>query len=482
MNRRCSWSVLILAVGLSSTATADDKAPNRWAVDRSLTLSPQAAPHPALKYRLLPLSSELKDGNAVPIYLRLVHQQSDAAQKYWTETPERWNSLPVDRIPLEEARKFLKQQHYFLRQLEAGARRRNAEWNYTLDLGNPIGLLLPDVQTMRSYMPMLILQARVALAEGDFTTAAHHLETGFAFCRQIGGASFLISDLVAIFGVNRFSSVVADFVERPDAPNLYWALTALPRPFIDLRHGLDLEYQMIEMQYPELADLDVQRTPAQWDRILRRIRTEIQALARPAKHEVGIDLSGRFPSGTGPDDPAAKSPDLPAAQAFVSRSRKLTAQQVEAMPAAQVLLMYMMNAIRYWRDEYFRITYLNYPQIQEFGFAVVKRLDEAPRSEGNAMARLFLPAIPRAFERVGQMERGLAALRIVEALRLYAAAHDGKLPQKLDEITEVPIPDDPVTGKPFQYSRSDETATLQSEPPPEGSITVGIRYRITIRK
>ncbi len=56
---------------------------------------------PALKYRLLPLNSELKEGNAVPIYLRLVHEQNDATRKYWTETPKPWNGMPVDKIPLD---------------------------------------------------------------------------------------------------------------------------------------------------------------------------------------------------------------------------------------------------------------------------------------------------------------------------------------------------------------------------------------------
>ena len=41
-------------------------------------------------------SWELKEGNAVPIYLRLVHEQSDAARKAWTETPQAWNALPID--------------------------------------------------------------------------------------------------------------------------------------------------------------------------------------------------------------------------------------------------------------------------------------------------------------------------------------------------------------------------------------------------
>src|SRR5262249_1462111 len=196
---------------LTPALRAEDKPPSPWVIDRTLSVSPQSAPVPALKYRLLPPSWELKEGNAVPIYLRLVHEQNDAAQKYLTETPMPWNSVPVDKVPLAEARKFLQDRGYFLRQFELGARRRSAEWNYTLDAGDPIGLMLPDAQHMRKYVPPLILQVRVALAEGDFKAAAHHLETGFAVSRHVAEGSFFINALVAIALASQFDSALADF-------------------------------------------------------------------------------------------------------------------------------------------------------------------------------------------------------------------------------------------------------------------------------
>ena len=45
----------------------------------------------------------------------------------------------------------------------------------------------------------------------------------------------------------------------------------------------------------------------------------------------------------------------------------------------------------------------------------------------------------------------IAALRCVEAVRLYAAAHDGQLPASLEDVKDVPLPLDPVHGKPFEY-------------------------------
>jgi hypothetical protein len=479
--RRCS--VFFCALLLVSALRADDKPQSPWGVDRSLTVSPQGPPVPALQYRLLPLSTELQPGNAVPIYLRLVHQQDDAARKQWTEAPRRWNAMPVEQIPLDEARKFLKKHHYMLRQIELGARRRTAEWDYTLDTTDPdpISLLLPDVGSMRDYAPMLILQVRVALAEGDFKAATHHLATGFAFCRHIAEGPSLIQRLIAIALANQFADTVADFVERPGAPNLYWALTALPRPMIDLRAGEEWEYGMVEMQYPELGDLDRGRTPEQWDAVLRRIRSESRGLAMMTEETGKPKLPDWFPKDYAPDEPAAKSPDLPAARKHVARTKHLTAQQVEAMPPAQVLLLYIMDIYHEDRDDWYRGMYLPSPQCYPVFAAAQKRLHDAPNSEMHLLAHIFLAALPRVVETRDRLERHLAALRVVEALRLYAAAHGGRLPDKLSDVTEVPVPDDPGTGRPFEYSREGDTGTVAGRVPGDSPPHSGIRYRVTIR-
>jgi hypothetical protein len=64
---------------------------------------------------------------------------------------------------------------------------------------------------------------------------------------------------------------------------------------------------------------------------------------------------------------------------------------------------------------------------------------------------------------------------------MYAAAHNGKLPDKLDDVAEVPVPCDPGTGKPFAYSREGMTATLVSQVPNDPRPDNGIRFRLTVR-
>lgn len=481
MIRLRRWSALVMAVLVTPGVFAQDKPGSPWVIDRVMSVAAQPAPVPALKYRLLPPTWELREGNAVPIYLRLTHEQSDALRKYFTETPKAWNLLPLDRLPRAEARKFLQDYRYFLRQLELGARRRTAEWEYTLEEPNPIGLLLPDMQWMRNYAPMLILQVRLALAEGDFTAAAHHLATGFAFSRHLAEGPTLIHSLVAMSLASQFASNVADVVERTDAPNLYWALTALPRPLIDLRRGLAFEYETFEKQFPELAEIDREPAARPWDEVLKRLRTELRGLAL-AEEGGKKKLPDWFPKNYAPEEPAAQSPDLSAARQYVVRSKGLTAEKVEAMPPAQVLLLYIVGTYREDRDDWFRASYLPYPQARPILESAIKRLQEGPVSEGHVCGRLLLPALNRVASAQARLERQLAALRTIEALRMHAASHDGRLPDRLGDVTEVPVPSDPGTGQPFEYHRDGDTATLVSQVPDDPLPKNGLRYRVTIRK
>ena len=81
-----------------------------------------------------------------------------------------------------------------------------------------------------------------------------------------------------------------------------------------------------------------------------------------------------------------------------------------------------------------------------------------------------------------KLDRKIAALRCIEGIRLYAAGHDGRLPAGLDSITEVPIPPNPLTGKPFGYTVDGNTATLEAAAPEGSRPTDSTQYVITLSK
>ena len=79
------------------------------------------------------------------------------------------------------------------------------------------------------------------------------------------------------------------------------------------------------------------------------------------------------------------------------------------------------------------------------------------------------------------LERELDALQCIEAIRLYANAHEGKLPNSLEAITDAPVPLDPVTGKPFLYQVNGDSATLSAPAPPGFRRTGDDHQRYAIR-
>src|SRR5262249_44728583 len=82
-----------------------------------------------------------------------------------------------------------------------------------------------------------------------------------------------------------------------------------------------------------------------------------------------------------------------------------------------------------------------------------------------------------------RVDRRLAALRCVEAIRLYAAKHDGKLPATLADIKDLPVPNDPLTGKSLEYAIDGNKATLMLAKPQEEKPMPSefLKYHITLK-
>jgi hypothetical protein len=488
MNRLRRWSVVVLMFTLTSLSLGRGDPPDakagseKWLLDRAITVSPRAEPEPALKYRLLPVVGELKEGNAVPIYLRLIHQQGAEAQKHWTETPQKWNELSIDKIPLAEARPFLDGiREGFLQQFDYGARRKFAEWGYTIEQPDVVGIRLPDVNQIRQYAPMMVLRARVDIADGNYVAAARSFETGFAFSRHVAAGPFIINGLIGIAIAHQFADRIPEWIERPDAPNLYWSLTALPRPLIGLRHSLEFEQRFIEMQFPDLADMERPRSAGEWDAALKRYRAEAKRLESLVASDEK-KKPDRKPLADDPDEPAEKSRDLAAARKFVAARQGKSAAEVDKMPPAEVLILTIVGTIADRRDDMFKILYLPYSQAHRRLPEALNRLNAAGDDEGNRLAKMFLPGLAKVMSNQNRLDRKITLLRTIEALRLHAAAHDGQLPASLDEVTIVPVPLDPGTDKPFEYTLDGATATITSRIPGEPLESNRLRYRVTMRK
>ena len=81
-----------------------------------------------------------------------------------------------------------------------------------------------------------------------------------------------------------------------------------------------------------------------------------------------------------------------------------------------------------------------------------------------------------------RLNNNLNGLQCVEAIRHYAATHDGQLPENLSDISQIEVPKDLVSGKGFEYRRTATGATLQSAIPEGGNERDAFHYLIVLKK
>jgi hypothetical protein len=224
---------------------------------------------------------------------------------------------------------------------------------------------------------------------------------------------------------------------------------------IDLRKALQMERLwaglMPDLRNPKLGPLS---------------RSEIEALAG----QLDRWFSGGFKPVQGDMRKwflSFKQDEVPpqAKKALIAAGR--SAQQLDAMPPFQVWVLYQLHEYDRYYDEILKGQSLPYWQARPHW----QRLKAQMKTEikpGAAMSLVWVSLTPVekvVFASV-RVERHLAALRCIEAIRLYAAKHGGKPPEKLSAITEVPVPIDPVTGQDFEYKVEGKKIKLSAPPPP----------------
>lgn len=98
------------------------------------------------------------------------------------------------------------------------------------------------------------------------------------------------------------------------------------------------------------------------------------------------------------------------------------------------------------------------------------------------MEKVLKPAHDRMLHTEKRFENNLNVLQCVEAIRHYAATHDGRLPDKLDDVTDLELPKDAFTGKPSEYRRTERGAVVQSSMPEGGDAVDMTRYEVVLQK
>lgn len=447
-----------------SALRADAARPASEAIETTLVVSPSRAPVPALRHRLLPPSTELNPGDAAPIYLRLGYGLPDGEPLATHKQVDAWLALPMDQVPLAEAEALIARWVPQIRQIEFGTRRRTCDWNYSMpeERDNPFQLRMPDAQAMRVWGRLLSLKARVEIKSGRFDAAVATLETGIAFGRHVAEGPYIINVLVGLALIGQTLDRVVELVGQHGAPNLYWALTVLPRPLVDGRAAIDNERKSVEWIMDEIEAAPRSDRNDEWTVALGRLHAQMLQLGRTTNDDLG---PYRVPADLAEFRAAA----LPKARAALQGL-------FGATPDDEAIVRAIIGDYRRIADEYYRYAYLPFAETVA---APVGELPAGAKAGPAAFYALFLTNYQSVQVASARVDRKVAELRAIEALRLHAADHDGQLPATLDEVKAVPVPADPITGRAFEYRR-DGAAAILGGPNPLKSRRPS-SYRITVR-
>jgi hypothetical protein len=312
--------------------------------DVELEIRPQKMPAEPGKYSLLPPPASLRDGDAVPLYEKAVKVLPD---KKCDEQARQYLKMPIEQMPVDEVEPLLQQYVESFKCVAQAVRCRECRWP-----GWTPGAQVANLTEYRQIGLAIRLWARYEIAQENYEGAVLAMQTGFGMGRHSTQAPTLVQFVTGVAIDAAMLGEVGEFMQAGEAPNLYAALAALPRPFAEVEKVIESE-------------------------------------KKASSSAPSVSLGGEGFDGKTPFD------------------------------GVRIL---------------------------------AKRVDT-----------------------------DLVALQCVEAIRSYAASHAGQLPQTLAEITEVPVPKDPMSGAPFRYTRTGSTAVLESAIPAGGKDSERIRYEIGIK-
>jgi hypothetical protein len=455
-----------------------------------LNVQPMVEPKPALKYLLLPEVRELEPGNPVQYYLRcFAEQRNFFFNKQSVAQRARYRSMTIAELA---AKKLGDYGGNALRQVDWAARLNAVDWEMTQRVQSEgLDLALPELGPLRVLAVALQVRFRIEVAGRRFDDAVRTAKTMFALARHLGEHPAEAANLTGLSVAELAVDTLEEMVQQPDCPNLYWALTDLPRPLVDLRKGLQGGCTLVATDFRPIRD-DAVMTAEEMEKVVSRL-SGLMAFAREQAGETPRSLRASLKARVADqqrvrairdrlyeDRRAAitrQTRDEETPRVLLDRVLKLSYEKdlIEKFSPLQIILLDAKRQYEIRRDETMKLLALAPWQIDALGG------DKRERGEDELFADLP-PHVLKDRRAQGRLERRIALLRHVEALRLYAAAHDGKLPETLSDIA-VPLPVDPFTGKPFVYKLEGAIAHLCGSPRgEEKNPTYNIRYEVVIRK
>jgi hypothetical protein len=249
----------------------------------------------------------------------------------------------------------------------------------------------------------------------------------------------------------------------------------LPNPIVDLTSAMEFEGSFVYLFLPELRDVRTAvHTDVEWDKLLLQVADKlIKVLPGIADQQKDLSWYSMGALFAVTAYPKAKSQ---LQEAGYSPSR------IKEMSVSQAILTAEVETFDRLNNNAFKWFYADSASALRGLADAEHEVDEFGKSKQEIipLASVLLPSLRNVKSVEVETGRYVDALRIVEAIRMYAAKHSDQLPQQLSEIKEVPIPADPITGQQFSYQLNNATAQLTSPAPPDGTSAEGLRWEIQL--
>ena len=478
MHTRTLVATTLVVAALNAHAHAQPTpVPKNGRVTVTLRLAPNDYLRPASRAHLLPEFAESIAGNPVQMFLRCFMEQTVFFGQAESEQRDKWDKLPLNELPL-------KVKNYGGRLITTdmydAARMSHVDWQLGYILRRDgYNTLLPDAQKMRQLATALKTRARGDIAFGNDAEAFRTLKTMFGLAHTFDSHPTLIGHLIGTAIAAMTVDAIEELMQKPGSPNLYWALENLPHPFLSLRMGMEGEQLMLG---DDIAMLKASPVAVAESMVLKQIEylgpiLEIESREKAKSSQGAVGELGKISYKAILQKKAANADEVRAAREELVQLG-LPAAHVQAWSPLHVAFIDDIMHYEWYRDELAK--YMNLPYWQAKP-GIDETLAEVSRLKQHLPALVMVSAVATVKGAQARLDQRFAYLEIIEAIRLHAFRHDGSLPAKLADI-KLPLPVDPITGKPFEYSVEKGVATLHGENPHPGTDATNRYYEIILQK
>ncbi|MFN7731808.1 MAG: hypothetical protein ACK5OB_07895 [Pirellula sp.] len=464
-----------------------------------LTIHPKAEAKPSLKIQLVPDAASQLEGNAALFYLKAMgfleqnsardriremyklaaEQAAETCKQSWDFPPDSY----VDMHPADYPKKAVHEYVDGLLGFQVPSLREarlygGFSMNRNLALSdNPVGYLLPEMQTIRELARTQRIRCRLAIAEGRVDDAIEIIGQQLTMSRHIATDDFLVSHLVGVAILGIAMDDTLHLITHENCPNLYWAFAQLPDPLVASERCLAFERQFVYQQIPKLKEIDATPRPqSYWTEFVAEFADRTVELDRMSEGSDRAMISKVQGDGRLKSIRNSIEGNVSQAKEYLLSRGIVTPQNVHSYPDEQLVFVAMKDYYDVLRDDMFKLFHIPFLAARDRFASTNERLKKDRERFGwfVGLADVMLSNLEGFPSVQFRAKQRVALIQAIEAIRMAGAENGGKLIDSLEQAP-VPVPNDPFTGKPFSYRMVGDTAVLSSEYPASWPAQIELR-------